>query len=635
MLSLLALPSLSFLTLKQPLVLTSSAWRIEINPETLEVRGIPAHQKSVFLLSKAVTTPQPISHVEVSKQQVQWEFLQQQMKVRFCLHNETLLVNFTAQKIGEFSFPQIPAQQGTEGYLLPHGEGYYAPAKDAFWKNYLSKQDGWSTIESFSFPAWGVRWKHHVISYLLTNPFNNEVKFTSAQEGIGLELSHRNTRLWKVKEYGLRISLGTDNPIEPSLRYRRWLQQTGAFVKMAEKIGRVPEAKKLLGAAHVYLWGDGASVEMIRALKSAGLSRLWLGISSWNQLEGHSEVVGAAKHAGYLLGLYDSYHSIHDPKSNPEDTWETAQFDTPLYQTGGILSYNGKPKRGFQKKGYLLSPLVAQPYVEKRVSGLMQKYPCNSWFMDCDATGEVFDDFSPLHPATQAEDVAARLKRMMWIQNTYKVVMGSEGGNSYASGGIHFAQGMMTSPLEYEEPEMRDPKSPYFVGRYYPPEAPDCFFKQVPLKATVIPLASDATYRVPLYQAVFHDSVVTTHHWSAPSMKFSNAPDRTLLELLYNIPPLYHLDRKTFAQKQAILQKHAQFFTPLHRKTGLLPLTKFEWLTSERDVQKTVFGKRFECVANFSPRKFSYQGQFLTPKTLLVWDLQSGKKQFYRVDARE
>ena len=115
-----------------------------------------------------------------------------------------------------------------------------------------------------------------------------------------------------------------------------------------------------------------------------------------------------------------------------------------FYETGAIVNADGTKNRGFKKKGYHLSPLVAQPYVEDRVNGIVAQMPTdfNTWFIDCDAYGELFDDYSSSHPATQLDDMNARLARIAWIRDTHKMVVGSEGGAAYAATTIHFAHGM-------------------------------------------------------------------------------------------------------------------------------------------------------------------------------------------------
>ena len=62
-----------------------------------------------------------------------------------------------------------------------------------------------------------------------------------------------------------------------------------------------------------------------------------------------------------------------------------------------------------------------------------------AWFVVRDAFGEVFDDYAPEHPMTQAQDAAERARRMKWISETFGAVVGSEGGSAYAAPVVHFA----------------------------------------------------------------------------------------------------------------------------------------------------------------------------------------------------
>ena len=48
---------------------------------------------------------------------------------------------------------------------------------------------------------------------------------------------------------------------------------------------------------------------------------------------------------------------------------------------------------------------------------MSSQLPFNSWFIDCDATGEIYDDYTPSHITTQEEDLAARLERMSYIRD--------------------------------------------------------------------------------------------------------------------------------------------------------------------------------------------------------------------------
>ncbi len=375
-------------------------------------------------------------------------------------------------------------------------------------------------------------------------------------------------------------------------------------------------------------WGNGTSPKMIRELAAAGFDRLWLGSDGWGGLVERPETVVAAKKAGYLIGPYDSYHSIHRP--GEPDTWETAQFGQALYDTGGIVKADGSKRRGFKQKGFLLSPSAARPFVEKRVSGLMAAFQANSWFIDCDGFGEYFDDYSDQHPATQESDMQSRISRMTWIRDTFGLVIGTEGCSAGVAPCIHFAHGVLTPVIGWGDPDLSNKQSKYYLGAYFPPEEPQVFFKPVPLKEEYRYIYFEPRFRLPLFQTVFHDSVIATHHWLFASLKTKDqARTVALLELLYQVPPLYHLNLPEFQKHKAQIKRHYEFFSPLHRETALLPLTGFQWLTPDGSVQRTTFGDRIELVANFGATDFQYGDTRLGPECIGVKRRASEKSQVF------
>jgi hypothetical protein len=557
-------------------------------------------------------------------------------------------------------------------------------------------------------PFWGVNSGSHTITYILTNPFNNGIAFKQDAGRLGLALTHEFTRNQPVKQFGYRIHLGDASPVGPAKIYRQHLIDAGEFVSLKRKIEQTPDVARLLGAPHIYLWGDGLiarndirdykalaaalpkqkkwwdalsdetrailkalpgaeyvdnyqkgqivedlsrvlkkeghtpaelhaafpnllqppetwgdgfSVKMLQALADAGIDRAWLGAPSWDGMKFHPEMVAKAIQLGYLIGPYDSFHSIH--AQGATDTWETAQFDDPsLYESGAVVKADGSKRKGFKQKGHMLSPAAARPHVERRVSALLPQFNCNSWFIDCDAFGEVFDDFSPAHPMTQAQDAAARLSRMEWIRDQRKLVIGSEGGSAYAAPVIHFAHGIMTPVIAWGDADMmKDKSSKYYIGGYYPPDGPAIFLKQVPLKEESRRIYADPRFRLPLYQIVFHDSVVATHQWGYGSLKFDD-PDnaRELLEMLYNVPPLYHVNLAEWQKRKDEIKRRFAFSSPLHREAGLLPMSNFRWLTDDRMVQETTFGDDLVLTANFRAEPFE---QF-PPRSITLRRLKGG-----------
>jgi len=372
---------------------------------------------------------------------------------------------------------------------------------------------------------------------------------------------------------------------------------------------------------------------MIRELSAAGFDRLWLGAEGWSGFVKRPDTVKTARDLGYLIGPYDSYASIHPPGLPADQTWPTAQFDAGLYRTGAVINADGKPRPGFLQRGYKLSTIAARPWVERRVAGLMKLFPANSWFMDCDGSGDFLDDYSPVHPMTQATDQAARAARCAWLSDTYRAVIGSEGCSAGLAATLHFSHGVLTPVIGWGDADLSRHTSKYWLGGYFPPEEPPGFFKPVPLKEKYHRLYYDASNRLPLFEAVFHDSVVATHHWSSPSLKFPEVAGTVeLLELLYNVPPLYHLSRPEFARIKPLMKRHYDFFSPLHRELACLPLTSFRWLTDDKMLQTAEFGGKVAITANFGGQAFTNAVVQLPAQSVVVrWLAGGGEPVRYQV----
>lgn len=337
-------------------------------------------------------------------------------------------------------------------------------------------------------------------------------------------------------------------------------------------------------------WGDGLSLPLLESLHQAGIERAVLLLSDLYGKTPRPDVVGRAAELGYLLGPYDSYHSVHDPKAHPDDTWETARFDSSAYEGGRVLRRDGTGHSGFKGAGYHFSPVAAWPYVQRRVEVLLGESAYSAWFIDCDATAECFDDYHPLHSSTRLDDIRVRRERLMWLGATKNLVVGSEGGSILFADVIHFGHGVQTPYIGHIDPALKDKGSPYFLGAHWPPDMPQSSFKPVPVTPALVTPYFDPARRIPLYRSALGDEVIATHHWSFDSFKFTNvAQVRELQEILYMVPPLYHVSRASWPARSDRILRHTRFWAPLHRELAAAPLTRFEWLTQDRKLQRTTF----------------------------------------------
>jgi hypothetical protein len=726
---------LAFCLLLSPLalagtVLENAQWHVEIDPATLALRVTPAGEAPVQASSGV--TAHAVTELQADAEHVTWQWDNGAYHLSARLEQRDLALNISTREPGELHLLRQPAEAIGKGLIWPLAEGHYVPAGNAVWNAFLLDQGEVNTTQDLSLPLWGVDHGRFTLNWLLTNPYHNRLQWQADGGGLALTVAHQFTALEPGAPMTLRLHLGAADPLAGAKRYREWLVEQGRYEPLTDKLRQTPEAEKLLGASHVYLWGndllgpddvrdwpllvkvlrghalkglldkettqvltqsrpldryqksvllrglnaainqkarqtwqatdepdmlklaDGYGVlrrelatafagalsdgpgtwgstlsgKTVKALQDAGLKRLLLTLGEgWEGGLWHPEAIQAGVNAGYLMAPYDSYETALSSSENPD--WSTAHLGSKAYRDCAIVLKDGKLKTGFQQSGHYTDPRCVRPLLEARVQAVQAKAGFNAWFLDAYATSMVFDSYRNGAEMTQAQNADGNIDASRWLNTVLKLPAGSEDGNAVTAQGILFAHGMQTPVIGWGDREMtKDKQSPYYVGNWYPPEQPAVFFKPVPLNEPFRTVYFDPTMRLPLYQAVFHGSVITTHHWLFDSLKLSNVrAENELAQLLYNVPPLYHLSAATLKQRIPLIQRQDRFFRPLHERLATQAMTDFRWLTADRQVQQTTFADGTRLVANFAAQeKQGYAGRSVT--ALVVGE----KPRVYQVD---
>ncbi|MGM0219917.1 glycoside hydrolase [Enterococcus sp. AZ126] len=369
-------------------------------------------------------------------------------------------------------------------------------------------------------------------------------------------------------------------------------------------------------------WGQATSSDVFKDMKASGIDNAWIGLPNWANGLMNPAMVKTAVDEGYLIGPYDSYQSIQE---NASIDWNTASFPNKnLYEEATVSKKNGEKVAGFLGKGRKLNPTLIFPDVKERFNGIVQnKIPFNSWFLDTDAAGEIYNDYTPDHLTTQSEDVAGRLKRIDYF-NQNGLVVGSEGGNDFASKDMVFAHGIETPVIMWSDPDMRENKeSDYYVGSYAALDGgiPTKYKKVVPIKEEYKAIYTDPVYSLPLYKLVYNRSVITSHQWEWDSYKIKDqVGERRIKEYLYNTPPMMHIDKSAWDEHKQDISDNAQIWSPFQKTALKHEMTDFKILTENRLVQKTEFGDTLSVIANFSDTDYDAEGVKVASHTALIID---------------
>ncbi|KAA0977267.1 glycoside hydrolase [Pseudomonas sp. ANT_J28] len=725
------------------IVLENPLWRVELDPATLAVRVTPARRLPVQ--ASAGVPVHKVSRLVQTTKRIDWQWDDGAWTLSASLDQRDLSLSISARDPGELSFLKQPGSAMGKGLFWPLAEGHYVPAGDPLWQSFLLDQGEFTTTQDLSLPLWGVDHGSFTLNWLMTNPFNNRLTFSAEGKTLALAARHEFTSLDSGTPLTLTLSLGDADPLAGAKRYRQWLIDNRQYESLSDKLRQNPEAKKLLGASHVYLWGNDllgpddvcswpALLKLLRGndalasklrdsfdaetrqilsraglpldryqqttllrslngalnkkarsgwqsvaepdmqslaegygrlrtqvakafaealtatpegwgntlssgtfeqLQAAGLSRLWLGLGEgWEGGLWHPEAVRQGVAAGYLVAPYDSYETALTTTENPD--WTTAHLGSRANLECAIVLRSGEFKSGFQQSGHYTDPRCVRPLLEARVRAVQAKAGFNSWFLDAYATGMVFDSYRPGATMSQAQNAEGNIDASRWLNETLQLPAGSEDGNATTARGVLFAHGMQTPVIGWGDSDMsKNPKSPYYLGRWFPNEKPQVFFKSVPLKEPYRTVHFAPQTRLPLYQAVFHGSVITTHHWLFDSLKLSNVRvENELTQLLYNVPPLYHLSADTLKQRLPVIARQDGFFRPLHERLATQAMTDFRWLTEDRQVQQTTFADSTRLVANFDVREREVEGKRLAGQSITAFGVDGSVVSYQVASSR-
>ncbi|MCP8378569.1 glycoside hydrolase, partial [Clostridioides difficile] len=376
----------------------------------------------------------------------------------------------------------------------------------------------------------------------------------------------------------------------------------------------------------VATWAKYNTTDVINDINKSGIKNAWIGFDDMEEGYISLEMVKRANELGYLVGPYDSYHSIHKPG---EEKWSTASFkDKSLYENATIENKKGEKETGFQGEGRKLNPTLSLPSVKERVQSILDEgYEFNSWFIDCDATGEIYDDYSQNHITTQTQDLNARLERMSYIRDHANMVIGSEGGNDFSSSTIAFAHGIETPAFAWVDKDMSKNKgSEYYVGKYYSPTGgvPEIFSKQIPVKERYKKIFIDPIYSLPLFRLVYNDSVISSHQWLWGTLKIKDeVGSRMMKEVLYNTPPMYYIDRTEWEKHKDEIISNNKVWSAFNKKAIKKEMTDFKFISEDRLVQMTEYGEDLKVLVNFSQKDIKYNDEVIKANSLVIYDADS------------
>ncbi|HWA00073.1 MAG TPA: glycoside hydrolase [Caulobacterales bacterium] len=508
---------------------------------------------------------------------------------------------------GEASWA-LPRMDAADTWIVPDGEGLAFAAGDPFWRSTpdvggYHREHCLSATSTLSMPAWSRATDGAAVTYMLSDGLQSALCLVD-NDGVQGRLKHDFSE--GAERIELLIEIGPDNALAPALAYRALLQRRGLLKTLADK--QVPLLARLYGAQHAYVFGDGRRPEFLDRLRALGIERMLIATDEGPSRNatpderarvGHAgpDFLARALALGYLAGPYELFGNAQAAATSDDPV---SDWGDELYPAGCIRDQSGAIPAGFANRGCNLSSealrrRTAAPNIQSRYLGHVED-GASTVFVDSDAFGEFFADFSPDHPMTMARDRDNLLARLGIGITQYHFVLGSEHVHAWSHAVAHYSHGSAQAHVMWLA--QRDHER---FGGWWPPERPGIFFKPVELTPVEARAMFGAAERVPLFEAAFHDSVISTDRWEYSLMKVVGLERmRFARALLYGTPTNWSLDQAELVRVGPWLKAAHDDFRRAHGWDAPVALTGFDWLTPDHLVQQTTFADGRTIVANFS-----------------------------------
>jgi hypothetical protein len=377
-------------------------------------------------------------------------------------------------------------------------------------------------------------------------------------------------------------------------RYREYARAHGLIVPFAEKLKKNAKIERLFGAPDV--WGN-SSLKFAREAKAAGIEKMLIhGRSSPKEMKAINEL-------GYLTSEYDNYTDVFTLK--PDQEVDALHDRVP---ENVVLKADGQRMTAwltFDKKEQYMKrcPALWVPSAKVVVPKVLKTHPFLGRFVDVTTAEDLYECYDPKHPLTRTRKRECGVDLLSYVRSR-GLVTGGEHGIWWAVPYVDYIEGMMSGG-SYSWP----------AGHLIRPKSKDQEFsgpwgEKYGKFDDYAKWGIGHEYRVPLWELVFHDCVVSTWYWGDSSdFLLAAAPEVTAKKDAFNV--LYGTVPLLWAGKEGSWDSARDVFLRTYRNTCKLheavagtEMTGHEFVTPDRAVQRTRFSDGTEVIVNFGPRPY-------------------------------
>jgi hypothetical protein len=480
--------------------------------------------------------------------------------------------------------PALVAPGGEYRLVLPHQAGLLYTVQDAATNEKFTAQYPVHSGNGLSMPWVGVTDLERGLMTIIETPEGSGV--TPRVQTAGANRVFAPQVYWQASRDTFRFDralhyrlFARGGYVAMCKYYRNRLISAGRFVTLRDKQKARPQLSKLIGTIDLHMRGQNEDqIETVKYLESKGVKRMLI------NSDASPQNLGWMRERGYLVGSYRIYTDIYPQRPGARDEV------TRGYPQDGYALKDGSPTRGFgysdSRKSTYRCSVLQLPLMQELIPPLVREKRYEAIFLDVVTSGGARDCYNPAHPLDRIQDRNKKIELLRYT-TSLGLVTGSEDGADWAAPYLDYFEGMtMTRRFGY----VRGVTVNTWPGKFDVDEE----YKQINLNERV---------RAPLWDLVFHDSVVSTWRWNFTPDRYSDSKWWTKHDLMYMIGgdmPIFMVNRSHLEANGDRIAQSYRDVSEWNARIGWDELVNHRALTPDRSVQESQFSSGWAIAVNFS-----------------------------------
>jgi hypothetical protein len=614
------------------LMLENDDLRVSLRGDTADFTVLDKQTKGLWLSGNA-TSPLRLGDLRLGKGRADGTLVagRQTFKVAFLLEGRELEVRLEAAGAADrtpvLDYPLAVRAQNQQGVklVIPYSEGILLPVEDtALAREFNLTRRDFAVYEMFglSMPWFGATGPGGAYMAILETPYDAAMKLGVEADRFTAQVRWKKALgQWRYPRRVRFVFFPREGYVAMAKRYRQFafaqgVHQGRKVLTLRDEAAKNPEVKKLIGALD---WWEvrKPALPFIRTLHDKGVAKLlFQNLHDNPSFVLTADQVKRIKGLGYLVSRYDVYTDVHDTSRwrripdwvrtrgvyqyRPGELVVNAD-GTPLTQAIAPQFIGGRMRRCGRFR-------VAQ--ADRMIGQELARVPYNARFIDVEAAVGLFECYSRSHPCTREQDAGYRRQLLEHVKRR-GLVVGTEHGNDFCIGTVHYNEGM---EMLFRLMEPQKTLKSDLTGRDI--DTPPGFVK----------FNFGEQYRVPLYQLVYHDYIVSSWRWNNTPNRYRDESYWTkfdLFQILYGTMPIVLGTADQLNQKLDRLLRTYHTVCEWHGKIGYDELVDHRALTATGTVQESRFSSGWGVVVNFGAEAYTAAAGKVEPMGCLLFRWRS------------